>query len=105
MATLTLFSESGSGGSLCDGIASRTAVNEVFSTIRSGNGTAADATQNQELVRLTSSGTINQFAGLYRYFISFSVPNLGGGVVTGAYLRLFGGSSPTGLGSADLHVA
>lgn len=104
--TLTKSPEAGTGGTTTDAMVQRSSVNEAFSTIRSGAGTAVDS-GTLVSVTLSASSTTNQFSTMRRGILTFDLSDIGGGAaVNSVVLSLYElVGKLNNIGSPDLHVA
>lgn len=101
--TLTFHWPSGAGGA--DETAARDSVDETFATIKAGAGTSTYGAGTTTFIRLYASGTTNQFAGLYRQFITFDTSAIGAGsTVTAASLTYYYINGLTQLGSPGWYI-
>lgn len=106
MATLTVYPDPNVETTTVDGHVSRAAVDETFSTIRSGAGTAVQDDQAFLLSYIRASNVSNQYGSLYRSFILFDTSSLtAGATISSVVLSVVGQLKDSGLGSPNLHVA
>ena len=105
-STFIFYPEAGTGGTTSDAIIGRTAVDEIFTTIRGGNGTVVSSTTaNNTQAYLKASTTNNQFSHDYRGLFTFDTSGLSATVtITAATLSLYYSGKSNGLGDIDLHV-
>jgi len=84
----------------------RAAVDEVFSTIRAGAGTAAVSNSSPMVVRLNATATLNQFESLLRIYVLFDTSIISAsGTISSAVFSGYGIQKEAGNGSPDLHLA
>jgi hypothetical protein len=71
-STLTVFPDAGTGATTVDGIVYRSGVDEAFSTIKAGAGSAASASDAvTNAIFLHASATSNQYDELHRTILTF----------------------------------
>lgn len=104
MATLTVYSGAGTGGTTSDARVYRQGVTESYDTIKVGAGNAVTATATTDAsAQILCSATSNKFDTLSRGVFSFDTSSIGFGVsVTSATLSIFGSSKADSL---DLGVS
>lgn len=103
--TLTTYPDANAGGTTVDGYMRRTGIDETFSTIRGGNGTAADTSSTTILIQIIGSTTNNQYSRLARGLLTFDTSGLTSGATISA--AVFSGATynnGNGIGDPDLHV-
>lgn len=106
MATLTVYPDPDPETTTIDGDARRSSVNETFSTIRGGAGTAMNDTAASHFVTLAATSTSNQYSELRRFIALFNTASLTASAnISSAVLSLFGTGKTNGLGDPDLHIA
>ena len=104
MATVNFYPDASPERTTVDGTTYRgtTGVNEVFATIRAGDGTNEYQNDNATTfeVRLDGSGTSNQYYILGRSFVLFDTSSIPANArITAATLSLYGNAVITNLGS------
>lgn len=99
MATLTVFSGAGTGGTTSDARVYRGGVTESFDVIKVGNGTnIADVSTTDVSAQILCNTTSNKFDTISRGIFSFDTSSIGFGVsVTSATLSMFGSSKANSL--------
>ena len=104
--TLTTYPDADPETTTVDGHTRRGGVNETFSTIRAGAGTAnSSATALENCAQLTATTTTNQYSALRRSIYLFDTSSIASGnTISSATLSLYGAAKENGLGSPELDV-
>ena len=104
--TLTVYPDADPESTSVDGHVYRSGVDETLSTIRSSAGTGVSDTNTGCFSYITSSGSTNQFAKLYRVSDFYDTSTLGDSAnITNVVKSGYGSAKKNDLGSPDLHFA
>lgn len=106
LQTIVTFYPSAGAVSPVDGTVQRSGVDQTFTNIRTGNGTAFNNTNTNDAVQLASSSTSSQYSTLTRAILCFDTSSLpDDAVINSVTFSLYGQSKANFLGSPDLHIA
>lgn len=109
MSTLTVYPDSGTGGTTTDGDVLRSIASpgETFGTIRGGAGTGVGSTDEGK-IQLSATTTLNQYGALIRFIATFDTsPLTSSATISATVCSLAGeGTKQTiGLGATPIHIA